>query len=118
MPNSTRSAKKREVFQTLLKRQKNDATDAEAIVVAARQPEMRFVSPKSEEQQARAAIFRSRERLVRQRTELMNALRGLLYEYGAVFPVGLNQTKRIEAYICGSDAELPYRPAASNSAAS
>jgi hypothetical protein len=56
-----------------VKRQKNDATDAEAIVVAARQPEMRFVSPKSEEQQARAAIFRARERLVRQRTELMNA---------------------------------------------
>ena len=54
---------------------------------------MRFVSPKSEEQQARAAIFRARERLVRQRTELMNALRGLLYEYGAVFPVGLSQTK-------------------------
>jgi transposase len=40
-----------------VKRQKNDETDAEAIVVAARQPEMRFVSPKSEEQQARAAIF-------------------------------------------------------------
>ncbi len=38
-----------------VKPQKNDATDAEAIVVAARQPEMRFVSPKSEEQQARAA---------------------------------------------------------------
>lgn len=90
-----------------VKRQKNDATDAEAIVVAARQPEMRFVSPKSEEQQARAAIFRARERLVRQRTELMNALRGLLYEFGAVFPVGLTQTKRIEAYIDSADAELP-----------
>ena len=90
-----------------VKRQKNDATDAEAIVVAARQPEMRFVSSKSEEQQARAAIFRARERLVRQRTELMNALRGLLYEYGAVFPVGLNQTKRIEAYVGSSDADLP-----------
>ena len=90
-----------------VKRQKNDATDAEAIVVAARQPEMRFVSPKSEEQQARAAIFRARERLVRQRTELMNALRGLLYEYGAVFPIGLSQAKRIEAYVGSSDADLP-----------
>ena len=79
-----------------VKRQKNDATDAEAIVVAARQPEMRFVSPRSEEQQARAAIFRARERLVRQRTELMNALRGLLYEYGAVFPIGLSQAKRMK----------------------
>jgi transposase len=90
-----------------VKRQKNDATDAEAIVVAARQPEMRFVSPKSEEQQARAAIFRARERLVRQRTELMNALRGLLYEYGAVFPVGLSQTKRIQSHIDSADTELP-----------
>jgi transposase len=90
-----------------VKRQKNDATDAEAIVVAARQPDMRFVSPKSEEQQSRAAIFRARERMVRQRTELMNALRGLLYEYGAVFPVGLSQTKRIEAHIDIADAELP-----------
>lgn len=90
-----------------VKRQKNDATDAEAIVVAARQPEMRFVSPKSEEQQARAAIFRARERLVRQRTELMNALRGLLYEYGAVFPIGLSQTKQIEVYVGSSDADLP-----------
>ncbi|MEI2687339.1 MAG: IS110 family transposase [Cypionkella sp.] len=93
--------------KAFVKRQKNDATDAEAIIVAARQPEMRFVSPKSEEQQARAAIFRARERLVRQRTELMNALRGLLYEYGAVFPIGLSQTKRIEAYVGRSDTELP-----------
>ena len=94
-------------MKPFVKRQKNDATDAEAIVVAARQPEMRFVSPKSEEQQARAAIFRARERLVRQRTELMNALRGLLYEYGAVFPIGLSQAKRIEAYVGSSDADLP-----------
>lgn len=37
----------------------------------------------------------------------MNALRGLLSEYGAVFPVGLTQTKRIEAYVGSSDADLP-----------
>jgi transposase len=48
-----------------VKRQKNDAADAEAIVIAARQPEMRFVVPKSEDQQTRAALFRCRERLVR-----------------------------------------------------
>jgi transposase len=89
------------------KRQKNDATDVEAVDVAARQPEMRFVSPKSEERQARAGIFRARERLVRQRTELMNGLRDLLHEYGAVFPVGRSQTKRIEAHIDTADAELP-----------
>jgi transposase len=62
-----------------VKRQKkNDAADAEAIVIAARQPEMRFVVPKSEDQQTRAVLFRCRERLVRQRTELVNALRGIL----------------------------------------
>ena len=41
-----------------VKRQKNDAADAEAIVIAARQPEMRFVEPKTVEQQSRAAVFR------------------------------------------------------------
>ena len=74
-----------------VKRQKNDAADAEAIVIAAQRPEMRFVSPKSEDQQARAVLFRSRERLVHQRTELVNALRAVLYEYGHVFPLGIAQ---------------------------
>jgi len=47
-----------------VKRQKNDAADAEAIVIAARQPEMRFVDPKTIVQHSRAAVFRGRERLV------------------------------------------------------
>lgn len=47
-----------------VKRQKNDATDAEAIVTAARQPGMRFVPPKTDQQPARAVLFRARERLV------------------------------------------------------
>lgn len=46
------------------KRQKNDAADAEAIVIAARHPEMQFVSPNTEDQQAKAMLFRGRERLV------------------------------------------------------
>ena len=45
--------------------------DAEAIVIAARQPEMRFVAPKTADQQAKAVLFRGRERLVHQRTELV-----------------------------------------------
>ncbi len=61
-----------------VKRQKNDAADAKAIVIAARQPEMRFVAPKTVEQQSRAAVFRGRERLVHQRTADVNALRALL----------------------------------------
>jgi transposase len=51
-----------------VKPQKNDAADAEAIVTAAQRPETRFVTPKLEEQQAQALLFRGRERLVRQRT--------------------------------------------------
>lgn len=53
-----------------VKWQKNDASDAEATVIAAQRPEMRFVVPKSEDQQALAVLFRARERLVHQRTEL------------------------------------------------
>ncbi|WP_216671218.1 hypothetical protein [Mangrovicoccus sp. HB161399] len=56
-----------------MKRQEN--AGAEAIVIAACQPEMRFVDPKSVEQESRAAVFRSRGRLVYQRTADVNALR-------------------------------------------
>lgn len=90
-----------------VKRQKNDAADAEAIVIAARQPEMRFISPKSEEQQARAAVFRGRERLVRQRTELMNALRANFYEYGVVFPIGMSQTEKMASWLSEHGDTLP-----------
>ncbi len=90
-----------------VKRQKNDAADAEAIVIAARQPEMRFVSPKTEDQQAKATLFRGRERLVHQRTELVNALRALLYEYGHVFPAGIGHLKRIEALVEDLACDLP-----------
>ena len=90
-----------------VKRQKNDAADAEAIVTAARQPEMRFVTPKTEEQQAKAVLFRGRERLVHQRTELVNALRAVLYEYGYVFPIGLSHLKRIEALVKDAACDLP-----------
>lgn len=90
-----------------VKRQKNDAADAEAIVIAARQPEMRFVAPKTAEQQAKAVMFRGRERLVHQRTELVNALRAVLYEYGHVFPTGFAYLKRIEALVEDPACDLP-----------
>ena len=61
-----------------VKRQKNDAADAEAICEAAQRPTMRFVAVKSEEQQASGVVFRTRDLLVRQRTQLINALRGHL----------------------------------------
>lgn len=59
-----------------VKRQKNDAADAEAICEAAQRPNMRFVTVKSEEQQASALVFRTRDLLVRQRTQTINAIRG------------------------------------------
>lgn len=90
-----------------VKRQKSDMADAEAIVIAAQRPEMRFVEPKTEEQQARAALFRARERLVHQRTELVNALRGLLYEFGHVLPQGIAQIKRVSALLDDPACDLP-----------
>ena len=89
-----------------VKRQKNDAADAEAIVIAARQPEMRFVEPKTIAQQSRAAIFRGRERLVHQRTADVNALRALLYEHGHVFPQGIRSLNRITALVEDRTADL------------
>ena len=71
-----------------VKRQKNDAIDAEAICEAAQRPSMRFVAVKSEEQQAAGLLFRTRDLLVRQRTQLINAIRGHLTEYGWIAPRG------------------------------
>ena len=65
-----------------VKRNKNDAVDAEAICEAAQRPGMRFVAVKSEDQQAAGLVFRTRDLVVRQRTQLINAIRGHLAEYG------------------------------------
>ena len=90
-----------------VKRQKNDAAGAEAIVIAAQRPEMRFVEPKSAEQQSRAILLRARERLVHQRTELVNALRASLYEYGHVVPQGIRQINRIAEILDAPGSDLP-----------
>jgi len=89
-----------------VKRQKNDVADAEAIVIAAQRPEMRFVEPKSNAQIARGVVFRSRDRLVRQRTEQINALRSILYEQGQVFPTGVRQMKKIAEFLERADNGL------------
>lgn len=89
-----------------VKRQKNDAADAEAIITAARQPEMRFVAPKTVEQQSRAAVFRGRERLVHQRTADVNALRALLHEHGHVFPQGTQSLNRMKALVEDETTDL------------
>jgi transposase len=90
-----------------VKRQKNDAADAEAIVIAAQRPEMRFVELKSTEQQSRAILFRARERLVHQRTELVNALRACLYEFGHIVPQGIHQLGRIKGILDEPNSDLP-----------
>ena len=71
-----------------VKRGKNDATDAEAICEAVTRPTMRFVAVKSCEQQAALSIHRARDLLVKQRTQLINMMRGLLAEFGIDIPVG------------------------------
>ena len=70
-----------------VKRNKNDAVDAEAICEAAQRPSMRL-AVKTEEQQAAGMVFRTRDLLVRQRTQLINAIRGHLTEYGWMAPKG------------------------------
>src|ERR1700744_2598755 len=90
-----------------VKRQKNDAADAEAICEAALRPTMRFVPVKSAEQQASGVVFRARDLLVRQRTQMLNAIRGHLAEYGQVAPKGVCYVQRLIAEIEDPDSELP-----------
>lgn len=72
-----------------VKRGKTDAADAEAICEAMTRPTMRFVSPKTEAQQAGLVELRVRDMLVRQRTQMANALRGHLAEFGIIAAQGI-----------------------------
>ena len=74
-----------------IKRNKNDAADAEAICEAVSRPTMRFVPAKTAEQQAAVLLHQGRERLVRQRTMLVNDVRGHLAEFGVIAPQGLRK---------------------------
>ena len=96
-----------------VKRQKNDAADAEAICEAAQRPTMRFVPVKSEEQQANSVVFRARDLLVRQRTQCINALRGHLAEYGHVVPQGPAHVDSLVALV--EDQRPPCRRARARS---
>lgn len=78
-----------------VKRSKSDALDAEGICEAVTRPTMRFVAIKSPEQQAALMLHRTRQRLVRQRTMLVNALRGHLAEYGIIAPQGLPSVPKL-----------------------
>ena len=89
-----------------VKRQKNDAADAEAIAEAASRPTMRFVEPKSPRQQARAMVFRTRDLFVRQRTQTINALRAHLAEHGLIAPQGLSNLAGIQRVVDEGTADL------------
>lgn len=69
---------------------KNDANDAQAICVAVRQPQLRFVTVKSAEQQARLVVHRLRQGWQEERTAAINRMRGLLAEFGRVYPNSAN----------------------------
>src|ERR1051326_5446412 len=91
-----------------VKRNKNDAADAEAICEAVVRPTMRFVPVKTADQQAAVLLHRGRERLVRQRTMLVNALRAHLAEFGVVAPQGLRHVSQLIAIVRdASDRRLP-----------
>ena len=71
-----------------VKRQKNDATDAEAICEAVTRANMRFVEIKTPEQQSGLVLHRTRHLFIRQQTAVINAIRAHLAEFGIVAPVG------------------------------
>ena len=88
-----------------VKRQKNDAADAEAICEAVTRPSMRFVEIKTCEQQGTLVLHRVRLMLMRQRVQLSNAIRGHMAEYGLVAPVGRNGLQRLIAILGNPDDE-------------
>lgn len=91
-----------------VKRGKTDANDAEAICEAVTRPTMRFVPMKSLEQQAALALHRTRDLLVKQRTQLVNMIRGLLAEFGIEIVRGLRHAIELAARIANGDApEVP-----------
>lgn len=89
-----------------VKRGKNDRNDAEAISEAAARPEMCEVTVKSADQQAKAMPLSVRELLVRQRTQLVNALRGHAAEFGHVSRLGRESVAKVLADVA-EDAEVP-----------
>ena len=91
-----------------VKRGKTDANDAEAICEAVTRPTMRFVPVKSPEQQAALALHRTRDLLVKQRTQLVNMIRGVLAEFGIEMARGLHHALALARRLTeGSAADVP-----------
>jgi transposase len=97
-----------------VKRNKNDAADAEAICEAVRRPTMRFVQTKSTEQQGRLIQHRTRDLLMRQRTQTINALRAHMAELGIVAAQGREGLRELLAIVANDeDPRLPVDARAS-----
>ena len=97
-----------------VKRNKNDAADAEAICEAVRRPTMRFVQVKSAEQQGQLMQHRTRDLLIRQRTQAINALRAHFAELGIVAARGREGLKKLLEIIADKEDErLPLDARAS-----
>src|SRR6202047_1125545 len=97
-----------------VKRNKNDAADAEAICEAVRRPRMRFVRAKSAEQQGRLMQHRTRDLLMRQRTQVINALRAHLAEFGIAAAQGREGIKVLLAIVAQDEgSRLPVEAHAS-----
>lgn len=87
---------------------KTDATDARAIWLAVQQPGVKFVGIKTLAQQATLTLHRQRELLMKMRTMQSNALRGLLYEFGATFAQGSKALiSQVESALEGLSEQLP-----------
>ena len=94
-----------------LKRNKNDAADAAAICEAVRHPTMPFVRIKTAEQQGQLTQHRTRDLMMRQRTQVIDALRAHLAEFGIVAAQGNKGVKELLAIVADQqDARLPARP--------
>ena len=78
-----------------VKRQKNDAADAEAICEAVTRANMRFVETKTPEQQSCLMLHRTRHLFIRQQTAVINAIRAHLAEFGIIAPVGRNGVEEL-----------------------
>jgi transposase len=92
-----------------VKRGKTDASDAEAICEAVARPTMRYVAVKSPEQQAALALHRTRDLFVKQRTQLVNMIRGLLAEFGIEIRRGITHALILAERIAAGD--MPDIPA-------
>jgi transposase len=91
-----------------VKRQKNDAADAEAICEAVTRANMRFVATKTPEQQSGLMLHRIRHLFIRQQTAVINAIRAHLAEFGIVAPVGRNGVEQLLGVVADSnDKRLP-----------